>query len=269
MVKHILRRAVFRSAMICGVVLSAQTAQALTVPAAISYEYFGLNFQGNERTSNTFGTLNYTGGAGCGGVCTATTVVGRDPSETINVDEVAYEASGGGYVQAELEYYFVPSASGTIYLHAGDTLTSERGSSSQAYLAIGLAGPSDTAFNNFTSYDTSAYIYYDTDCDGGCSAGTAGAGHPAPLATDQALQVVGGQLYTVYETVYVSPATTGVQLFAQADPTFTAGPGITLSFSPGVLSAVPEPSAWALMLVGFGATGRALRAARRRDVVAA
>ena len=30
------------------------------------------------------------------------------------------------------------------------------------------------------------------------------------------------------------------------------------------LSAVPEPSAWAMMLVGFGGLGMALRGARRR-----
>lgn len=37
-----------------------------------------------------------------------------------------------------------------------------------------------------------------------------------------------------------------------------------LTFTTGVTAAVPEPGAWALMILGFGAAGAALRAKRRR-----
>jgi PEP-CTERM motif len=40
--------------------------------------------------------------------------------------------------------------------------------------------------------------------------------------------------------------------------------GLSLTFT-----TVPEPASWALMLVGFGALGVALRASRRKTVVAA
>ncbi len=48
-------------------------------------------------------------------------------------------------------------------------------------------------------------------------------------------------------------------------------PGGTLNeggATPGVASVVPEPSTWALMLVGFAALGGALRASRRRPATA-
>lgn len=53
------------------------------------------------------------------------------------------------------------------------------------------------------------------------------------------------------------------------DPGFLAqNPGYSLVFSPNLLSSVPEPSAWALMLVGFGGLGAAMRSSRRRRVAA-
>jgi hypothetical protein len=44
---------------------------------------------------------------------------------------------------------------------------------------------------------------------------------------------------------------------------FTAGPA-TLTISRAAVAAVPEPSTWAMMLVGFGAIGASMRR-RRRD----
>ena len=62
---------------------------------------------------------------------------------------------------------------------------------------------------------------------------------------------------------------TGPQLFdgLNTDPTFVTGTfqldnGDQIAIS-AVNAAVPEPSTWALMLLGFGAVGGAMRAARR------
>ena len=43
--------------------------------------------------------------------------------------------------------------------------------------------------------------------------------------------------------------------------------GRSASFSLGGVSAVPEPAAWAMMIVGFGLTGGAIRVTRRRTLV--
>ena len=56
------------------------SASAVVLPNALSYEYFGLNFANNILTSNTVGTLDYSGQSGCGGICSATTQLGASPS---------------------------------------------------------------------------------------------------------------------------------------------------------------------------------------------
>lgn len=58
-------------------------------------------------------------------------------------------------------------------------------------------------------------------------------------------------------------STNGLYQFSYA----TAGGGFGFDFSPTVtqVSAVPEPSTWAMLLLGFFAAGGALRSARRRQ----
>jgi hypothetical protein len=123
-----------RTALSSAAVLGLAAGVAHAVPAAISYEYFGLNYADNEATSNTVGVLDYTGGPGCGGTCTATTALGHDPSETIDVDQVVYDGGGGGYSLAELGYYFKIPGSGqtTIHIHAGDSLQATANGFAQA-----------------------------------------------------------------------------------------------------------------------------------------
>src|ERR1700677_775740 len=87
-------RTMAMSALVLAFGLSAGNVYA-ALPAPVSYEYFGLNFADNIVTSDAVGTLTYTGGPGCGGICTATTSLGADPSETIDVDQVIYEGTGG------------------------------------------------------------------------------------------------------------------------------------------------------------------------------
>jgi hypothetical protein len=128
-------------------------ASGVTVlPNAVSYEYFGLNFAINIATSSSVGTLNYTGDPGCGGTCTATTSLGSDPSVSLNVNEVTFQNTSGGFAEAELGYYveYVNTpGTYTVVLHSGDTLSVPFSpafpSAGQAYLGFGPAGSDTTS----------------------------------------------------------------------------------------------------------------------------
>ena len=47
-----------------------------------------------------------------------------------------------------------------------------------------------------------------------------------------------------------------------------AGLGLTVNFTPRVVGAVPKPATWALMIVGFGLTGVAVRRRGRHSITA-
>jgi hypothetical protein len=77
--------------------------------------------------------------------------------------------------------------------------------------------------------------------------------------------------YTLYTETFT---TTGGQL-SFADLTNNGNQNIgnildnvTLSTAPGTLSAVPEPAAWAVMLLGLAMTGAGLRTTRRKGAMA-
>jgi hypothetical protein len=128
---------------------------------------------------------------------------------------------------------------------------------------VGPANIYYTSFYNFLSYS-----YQDTDCLKYCDEGVANSSMPKPLPANQAIMVNRGQYYFIVESIQVGAATSGVQLTDYADPTITTGPGDTIEFSPGVLSAVPEPAVWTLMIVGFTGLGAAVRTRRRLTLTA-
>ena len=144
-------------------VVDAHVAHAVSIPPttplpnAMSYEYFGFNYAENIATSTTVGTLTYTGKPGCGGICTATTTLGGDPTVSLNVSEVTYEGGSGGYAVADLSYYVeYNNAPGNyaVNLHALDALAVDSASQAQAYLGFGPAVPpaSASAQPQFASY---------------------------------------------------------------------------------------------------------------------
>lgn len=250
--------------------------------AALSYEYFGLNFAMNEDTSTAFGTLNYANfhdpsngspGPGCGGVCTATTALGADPSVSLQLDEVTYEATSLGQAEAELAYYaeyYVPGGSTAnsypVTLTAKDTLTiSGAGTGGQAYLGFGPAGSDNGFLNNFASF-----LINETDCVNGCRTGVANYLAPSPFPSSTPLMMQENTPYFLEFWVSINPEPDGAQNGAMIDPILTSNSSAgTLIFSPGVgatTPTVPEPSTWAMMLIGFVGLGYA--AYRRRALAA-
>lgn len=244
------------------------TPAPVTLPGAVSYEYFGLNFADNIQTSNTVGTLNYGGGPGCGGVCSATTALGFSPSVSATVNEVEFEHTSGGVVQASLGYYMeYVNAPGdyAVNVFALDQLSAPDGSAVSAHLKIGQAGTSFGAFNNFASVTME-----EADCLNRCPA-PGFVVTPGPFTPNHLLNITANTLYFVQMDVLLNPGPSNVEISGKVDPMFTTDIlGGEFLFSPGVLAGppsggIPEPSAWALMILGFGATGAALR---RRALIA-
>ena len=255
----------------CAVLLfaAANPAQALptsVLPGAVSYEYFGLNFAENIATSNSVGVLNYDGKPGCAGNCTAITALGVDPSVTVNVAELPFDATGGGFAEAQLSYYvqYNNSVPGVynVNLYAHDTLpaiASGFPADAQAYLAFGLAYPPTAgSAPQFESYEVN-----ETDCANYCAEGVANYTSPKPFPAVTAVQMTANVPYLVEATVWIGPGASGTQFSASIDPTFsTDATGGSFSFSPGI-SAVPEPDVSALVLLGLAGFGFAARRRRR------
>lgn len=243
----------------------ASAASAEVLPNAVSYEYFGLNYASNIVTNNTVGTLDYSGHPGCGGTCSATTQLGSSPSVSATVNEVYFDIyrTGGGAVEARLGYYVkYLNTNGTynVNLHATDSLSAPDGAGISASLRFGVAGASITSLNNFSSL-----TFQEADCLNGCpSPGFAIA--TGPFVPDNQVQMVANTLYFLQMDVLLRPNSSGVQNTGMIDPTFSSDFGGQFIFSPGVFaptSAVPEPSTWAMMILGFAGVG--FMAYRRRS----
>jgi hypothetical protein len=250
-------------AALAALAAGAAHAAVVVLPDAGSYEYFGLNFAVNIVQSTKVGVLDYTGGPGCGGVCTAATVLGKDPSTSLQVDEVTFDNTSGGFAEAQLFYgvEYVNPTPGTyaVTLHASDGFSgfaSDANARGQAYIAFGspVSDPSDP--HAFQTID-----YQDTDCVHGCATGVANYTAPAPIPSNIPVQMVANTPYLLEMWVTIDPFPSGVQLGAQVDPTFTtSAKGGHFIFSPGVTGgAVPEPAVWTMMLAGIAALGGRLR----------
>jgi hypothetical protein len=271
-----IRRCVSSAVMICGLLAISGPALAgpIVLPNAQSYEYFGLNYAINEQTSNTVGTLNYTGSPGCGGICTATTALGSDPQISLAVNEIAYEGAGGGGAEAELLYYVeYVNTPGTynVTLNATDSFSIPAGiqyGQGQSYIAIGPSGCDPNSF-----YDFCSYTYRDTDCVNGCSAGVIPDQVASPIPASVPLEMVANEPYAVDIWVTINPATSGLSLTASLDPTFsTSAPGGTFYYSAGITnpesnSPVPEPATWTMMLMAMAGLGGMMRLRKSTEQV--
>jgi hypothetical protein len=254
-----LRNLILPTAAIIAVAM-AGGANAVILPNAVSSESFGLNLAENVITGNSIGTLDYTGGPGCGGSCVASTALGSSPSASVNVSEVVFGGASGGGAFANLSYYVeYLNAPGTynVTLHATDKFSTNFGANTnadaQAFLAFGTAGSNLAALNNFHTI-----LYQTTDCANRCSIGEANYTNPLPFPANVPLQIASNTLYLLTLQVFVGPGPdpTGDPLSALIDPTFSASePGGSFVFSPGITTDVPEPSTWAMLLLGFASLG--------------
>lgn len=255
------RRALRLIGALAVLFLAAQvnTAQAVTVgpgsvlPNAISFEYFGLNFAINTQTSDTIGTLDYSGQPGCGGICKATTQLGSSPSVFATVNEVEYRGTSGGIVQAKLGYYvaYLNSTPGTydVNLHATHALSAPDGARVSAGLAFGRA---DRNFGNFDNFFSKTFA--EGACLNGCPGGVSIPTNP--FIDNNLIQMEANTLYFIQLDLVLNPGPSNVDISAMIDPTFsTSALGGKFIFSPGVVSQVPLPAALPLFASGLGALG--------------
>jgi len=191
------------------------------------------------------------------GVMSAT--LGNDPAVLLG----AMPALGFGHADGSLEMnyqveYFDPGAPiGTTIaatVDAADTILQVGGSAAEAVMTVMGSTP--------------AYLYAAYNCSSGLGAAFCSApiaGQPNAPFTDQTVTMTVNSPYTVHlslQTYAFSP----VQVQVGIDPTFSApaSAGGEFIFSPGVTSGVPEPGIWAMMLVGLGGLGAAMRARRKQ-----
>jgi hypothetical protein len=258
--------AVALSLLLSGALAGSVQADGAVVvlPNAVSYENIGVIFFENDRSSDSIGTLTYTG-PGCGGLCSATTQLGSDPFVSATVDEVGYDNSGGGTASSNLGYYVeYQNAPGTysVDLHATDSLFTGSASVS-AYLEFGVAGNTPSEFNNF-QFNTPIELVEQDSTDTNCGSCFLGSNVPH-FKTDNVVQMVANTPYFIQLGVNLDLEADGVPNGASVDPTFSDPTyGGTFVFSPGVSNAMaaPEPAPWAMMLVGLGAAGAVIRKSR-------
>lgn len=147
-------------------------------------------------------------------------------------------------------------AAGITYLESGFQLRFEAGPGAH----IGDGNYTPDSFDWHDGGDNVGGSYVSLTRQGGGTFDFAGFSYVAPF-TSLAVTVDGGPTFFVFGS-----GSTGASFNGISELRFS-GPGsysIDNISATAVGGAVPEPSAWALLILGFGATGAAMRAARRK-----
>jgi hypothetical protein len=256
--------------------LAGGVAQAL--PPAEAHDVIKLIYGQAPVTLNAIGALNQSSSVGCGGLCTATTMLGVNPSETLQLDQTLVPGHlSGNFEEAEMAYFIEVNGApvGTpvdVVMHASQDFSSNiiaAGGNAQVAIFIGQTNTPPNFSLQAIGVTPYPSLYQDTYCVSYCISSLANSQNPLPIPAAQPLILYAGMPYVVElldelgANTYVAP--NGVQLSASVDPTFTSStPGVTFSYSAGVTGGVPEPATWSMMLVGVAGLGGVLRGSKRR-----
>lgn len=229
---------------------------AVVLPNAWSSIFMGM--PDGTSTSTSFGTLSTTANASCFDICTVTTQLGANPSVSARISEQIYDIfqNAGGQIFGTVGYYVQYNNAPGLYnlnLHTIETLSAPDGSRVSASLRFGAAGPAINSNNNFASL-----LVQEAHCVNGCP--PPGFAIPtAPFTLDRQVQVAANTLYYLEMQLAFRPGPSKIEISGLIAPTFsTNGAGGELLFSPGIfnqVAAVPEPSTWAMMIIGFAGVG--------------
>lgn len=258
----------FFGALFASITVAAfQPAHAVSVnpgdilPGAVFHKQFGLNFAINNAENSTIDPLDYGGKPGCGGTCIATTTLGSNPSVFATVNEVVYQFTSGGAVEAKLGYYVAYlSTPGThnVTLHAIDNISVPSGdpASVSTHLTFGPASTNFGFLHNFASV-----TFEEGNCVNGCPPpGFISTVTPAPFVPDHLVSMEANTLYFLELDLLFRPFATNNDVSAMIDPAFFEDLiGGQFVFSPGVFgpghAVTPVPAALPLFISGLGGLG--------------
>jgi PEP-CTERM motif len=256
----------------------------------VNYSTTSFNPSLEQSGLNTPGELTVSEG----GATATESITTKDPSFTATVsggvatENPAFYSQGGVPTGTSFDYYFkvidpadpTSTASTTVYVTArgGLNISTSAFPGSYGSLNSGQAlaellitpGPGNTTLEELAQVNYGYYYPPGGTCQcttTGTSNVTATLGPSSSASGGWTLSAspVTVNLDTPYE-VELSVALTGSYLVdgtAYVDPIITPSASDEIFFSPGIANGVPEPSTWAMMIVGF--VGLGFLALRRRQ----
>jgi hypothetical protein len=199
-----------------------------------------------QLTANT--TYSQTNGATASGSASIT------PSPAISVSASIQNGGNQAIAYETFSYYFAVSSSANTIIPI-------------IFTASGMVSPSSTTANEaqlqINSTLDGSLLLSTSACQSGGGAGCASLNNQPSFAISQQIMVSTNVAYEVQESVFaLAQSTYQTSGTSTIDPVISFAPGVdttglTFEFSDNVgnVAAVPEPSTWALMMLGFAGIG--------------
>jgi hypothetical protein len=180
------------------------------------------------------------------------------PGLTATVSTVSDGTNSGADAIAQVTYHVeIVGEPGLVDLgvQASSSASSSGSGGGTTELLVGLPGP--------TIGGPSEEHNFETDTQGGAAAG----GFPESFSVNTTYTTQADMPFAVSMLVSAAsgnPSVGSGSATTILDPFFSVPTGYSIELSPGVGNTVPEPSTWAMMLIGFAGLGYAgYRAARK------
>jgi hypothetical protein len=178
----------------------------------------------------------------------------------LSASPAAAQVTNGGFETGDFTGWTVNSGFTTVEGAGYQGYSPEEGSYFAALGNVDFPGTvsQDVATSPGTAYTLSYYLASDGGTPNYFSASWDGTEIAGSILTD-----LGVQNYALYQFTVLGTGSDTLTFNAQNNPGYLALDNVSLS------TGVPEPATWAMMLIGFGAVGVAIRRSRRGRLQAA